>query len=153
MTTDKKKQLAEAFDKGELPDKAQPMEAGVAAYAGRLRDLDKALHRQPEVPLPAGFVRLVMSRLPASEVALRRVLGIRDVLLPLLLLTALALSFIFADFLGFAPLARTMSDGLNAAGENSLQIGFIAITAFGILFASWFIISSFFGIRSRRITR
>lgn len=153
MTTNKKKQLAEAFDKGELPEENKPMEAGVAAYAGRLRDLDQALHRQPEVPVPAGFVRMVMKRLPASDAALRRVLGVRDVLLPLLILAALAMSFIFSDFLGFAPLARTVSDGLNSGGESSLQFGFLAITGCGILIASWFIISSFFGIRNRRVTR
>ena len=153
MTEDKKKQLAEAFDKGELSDEAKPMEVSEAAYARRLHALDRALHQQPEVPVPAGFVRMVMKRLPAADAAMRRVTGVRDVMLPLLLLAALAMSFFFADFLGIAPLFRTMSDGLSAAGENSLQIGFIAITTSGILFASWFIVSSFFGIRSRRITR
>ena len=154
MTENKKKQLAEAFDKGELPDKAKPMEVGEATYARRLHALDRALRQQPEVVVPSGFVRMVMNRLPAADAAMRRVLGVRDVMLPLLLLAALAMSFFFADFLGTASLAKTMSDGLNAlTGESSVQIGFIALTGLGILFVSWFIVSSFFGIRSRRVTR
>lgn len=154
-----KGKLADAFDRdqlGEIEEQlATPSAPAVETgdYLKSLKRIDEALHSPPPISVPQGFVQTVLSRLPDKGYAGAKTYNLRDLFMPALFVITFILSFVFADQLGLTGLYSFASSFLQEGNSSSMPVIFVALSAIGILITSWLIVSSFFGIRSRRITR
>ena len=159
MKDDTKRKFQTAFDEGKLDEvlnqSADELDAdpGLASYARNLRHIEFALTEAPEMAVPSGFVQTILSRLPVTHVGRFKTFQARDILIASLVFFTFIMSFVFADFLGIGGAMDNISNVLTAQEESGSQILFILISGVGILLSSWLIVSSFFGIRTRRISR
>ena len=154
---EKKGKLARAFDEGLLEEllKKEPQlldEPEVAEYSRSLQQLEDSLQHPPRVDVPRGFTAAVMKHLPDLDLREIKIINMRDIILPIIVGSAIILSFIFSDFLGISKLLNNSSTLLKSVEGSDMRVLFLAVSSAGILGATWLVISSFFGVRSRRIT-
>lgn len=152
-----KGKLTQAFDEGHLEEllKNDPgliKDPEAAELSRSLLEIELALQNPPDVFVPAGFTAAVMGHLPAIDFKEIKIINLRDVLIPLIIGITLILSFIFSEPLGLTKLMTTSSSYLNTVGTNDLQVVFVTVSCAGILAIAWLVVSSFFGVRSRRVT-
>jgi len=157
-----KGKLDEAFDEGRLAASEAALREMVEAdpeaklYLQRLLAIDAGLSQPQADEAPAMFRAEVMSRLPRSRPArIKKAAFLRDLVLPLYVAVVLVASFVFRDALGITALLDTVSEGMasTSGGSGWVEILFMIASSAGILLSAWLIVTSFFGIRSRRITR
>ena len=162
MDNQLKGKLDAAFDEGRLSELTPELRSLVGsdpealAYVSRLEAISSGLgsiSEAPAVEVPAGFTRTVLSRLPATRTKPLKSNYLRDIFLVIYFALIAIGCFIFRDALGITALFNMLSSKLGAGGEISTEIVFSVFTSIGILAVTWLIITSFFGIRSRRITR
>jgi len=134
-----KGKLDEAFDEGRLAASEAALREMVEAdpeaklYLQRLLAIDAGLSQPQADEAPAMFRAEVMSRLPRSRPArIKKAAFLRD-----------------------TALLDTVSEGMasTSGGSGWVEILFMIASSAGILLSAWLIVTSFFGIRSRRITR
>ncbi len=151
-----KGKLNEAFDEGrlaELPDDLTRLveaDAEAARYLELIRGIDRSLAEPQASEVPAGFSHKVLDRLPSRRLAAPRALRWRDLFLPLYIAAVLVLSFIFREALGITTLMQALGQALSNTGDVGMDVIFAIVSAAGILFSTWLIVTSFFGVRSRR---
>jgi hypothetical protein len=156
-----KGKLDSLFDEGRLGtiEAALLREVGAdseaAAYLERLRGIDSALVDAQKVEVPAMFKADLIGRLPQRRRSMEKATIWQDLVMPLYIAAVMAVSFIFRDLLGISALFGLIANALSTSGGTGkgLEIAFMLLSSLGILVVAWAIVASFFGIRSRRITR
>lgn len=156
MTKNKGK-LAKAFDEGKLEellgeDQSVIEEPDAAEYSRSLLQLEDALANPPGFTVPKGFTASVMKHLPEIDLREIKIINLRDFLIPIIIAASLVLSFIFSEPLGFTALLAKSSTLMNSINSSDVQLVFVALSCAGILGTAWLVVSSFFGVRSRRVT-
>lgn len=156
MDNELKGELNKAFDEdrlAELPDdllRRAAADAEAARYLNLIRGIDKSLAEPRASEAPAGFRHKVLDHLPSRRLAAPRALRWRDLFLPAYIAAVLVLSFIFRDALGITTLLQALGQALSNTGDVGMDVIFAIASAVGILLSTWLIVTSFFGVRSRR---
>lgn len=159
MFDELKGKISDLFDRDEfetLPEelrKAARDEPKLSKYYDRLKVVNEGLRSAPPVAVPAGFVATVLRMLPSKKLEAPGLFRLRDLLLPAYIGIVLVLSFLFGEQLGLTALFEILNVKFTAANDTSLQLVFVAVSSSGILFTLWLIVTSFFGIRSRRVVK
>ena len=156
-----KGELDSAFDDGRLrrlptdvlervrsdPEASEHLSLLMALECG-LGSVDDA-----QVAVPDGFREAVLRRLPARSPRAVRSTGLHDLLLFGYFVVLAVFTFLFRDILGITALLNLVSTQVSTGGEFQPEVIFSVLSSVGILAISWILISSFFGIRSRRTTK
>lgn len=159
MTKEIKGKIANAFDQGKLAEVQKKLSKEAVSglnsrdYFEKLDTIDAALKNPPPVDVPEGFVKAVLGRLPSVSRGKLKTLFWHDFMLPVFIFVAIILSLIFAKPLGLHGLAEFTSNVLKSSREINFGLAFIVISSVGILLTLYLIVTSFFGIRSRRVIR
>ena len=161
MDSDFKRKIDEAFDEEHLAEEAGALRRAAAgdgeavAYLDRLLAVEACLMQPVEVEVPAAFRAAVLARLPHRAKVPAKSAWWRDLLLPAYITMVIALSIIFRDTLGITAILNSVAEVLadSSGSGGGLEIGFLVVSSAFILLAAWVLVASFFGIRSRRITR
>jgi hypothetical protein len=159
MREELKRVIHEAFDAGELSAREAEFRHAVREIPEldrlltRLLRIDRLLAEPEQLFMPEGFPAHVVSRLPTAArggVDLRR---IRTLGLLFFLTLGIAVSLFSGRLSGVEAGFKSIGSFFSATEELSLQVTFLVTSAVGILFVTWLFVSSFFGIRSRRVVR
>lgn len=160
MREELKRVIHEAFDAGELSAREAEFRHAVREIPEldrlltRLLRIDRLLAEPEQLFMPEGFPAQVISRLPAaaarSGIDLRR---LRTLGLLFFLTVGIAVSLFSGKLSGVEAGLTSIGSFFSATEEISLQMTFLVTSAIGILLVTWLFVSSFFGIRSRRVVR
>jgi hypothetical protein len=162
MSKEWKSKLDEAFDEGRLNDLPADLlskirsDSEAAEHFEQLLSVERELAVVAEgsiVSVPAGFREAVLKRLPSQTHRSVRALQLHDLLLFTYFTIVAVACFIFRDALGLTAFFDMLAGYLKSAGDIPTEVSFSLLSSFAILIISWAIVSSFFGIKSRRITK
>lgn len=161
MDEELKGKLDAAFDEGRLSDlpvdTLERVEADpeASAYIARLTIIEKGLSTTAitAIHIPHGFREAALKRLPGRRMRSSRAINLHNILLIGYFVVLAVVCFIFRDALGITALFNMFAAQLEAGRDVQPELLFSVFSSIGILGVSWLIISSFFGIRSRRITK
>lgn len=159
MREELKRVILQAFDSGELRSR----EAEYRHAVKNQPELERLLNRllgiedvlgEPESPeVPEGFAARVIGSLPAARARRPDLRTVRSLVLFGCAVAGLVAAILLSPRSGIDAGLSSLLARIPLAEEVSVQLTFLVTSAIGILFVTWLFVTSFFGIRSRRITR